>query len=79
MVEDQIDTESDLPAIGRVAEKGSVVGESIMDAVDVGSLFPEVKDELKPTVNVKPPKVGPDIDWSSDRKDVVSFIAECTV
>ena len=79
MVEDQTDSKSVLLDTGRVTEKCSVEDESIMDVVDVGSLFVGLGDELKPKGDVKVRQARPDIDGSGDAKEVVACIVECTV
>ena len=79
MVEDQADAESVLLDAGRMIEKCSVEDESIMDAVDVGSLFVGFEGEMTSKGNVEVCKARPEIDGSGDAKEVVACTVECTV
>ena len=77
LVEDQTYAELILLDTGRVTETCSVENESIMDAVDVGSLLVRLGDEPKPKGNVKVRPTA--IDGSGDAKEVVACTVECTV
>ena len=78
LVEDQTVAELILLDTGRVTETCSVEDESIVVAVDVGSLRVRLGDELKPKGNVKVCQARPDIDGSGEAKEVVACTVECT-